>query len=94
MGTQGAQGTVYLLHFDKPYPRGRQPRHYLGWTCDLERRLQEHRRGEHARLMAVIREAGIGFTLARTWPGTREMERRLKRLKAPFRLCPECGRAP
>ena len=34
-------GTVYLLHFDPPYPRdGRGGvRHYLGWTAgDVEER--------------------------------------------------------
>jgi len=39
--------TVYLLHFEEPIgdldnPRG-QARHYLGYTDDLEQRLQAHR---------------------------------------------------
>jgi predicted GIY-YIG superfamily endonuclease len=82
--------TVYLLHFDRPYPRGKRPRHYLGWAVDLEERLQEHRRGEKSRLMLACAQEGIGFRVVRTWAGGREMERRLKRRKAPFRLCPEC----
>jgi hypothetical protein len=32
-------GTVYLLHFDRPY---RHARHYLGWAEDLDNRLAEH----------------------------------------------------
>jgi predicted GIY-YIG superfamily endonuclease len=82
--------TVYLLHFDRPYPRGKRPRHYLGWAVDLDERLQEHRRGEKSRLMLACAQEGIGFRVVRTWPGGYEMERRLKRRKAPFRLCPEC----
>jgi hypothetical protein len=36
-----AEGTVYLLHFERPY-RGRS-RHYLGSTRNLEQRLASHR---------------------------------------------------
>ena len=32
-------GTVYLLHFDRPY---RHARHYVGWTVDLPGRMSEH----------------------------------------------------
>jgi predicted GIY-YIG superfamily endonuclease len=84
---------IYLLHFDEPYPNGRHPRHYLGSTgrTQLEERLAEHRRGAGARLMAAVAAAGIGFVLARTWPGGRTEERRLKRRKnAPRQLCPIC----
>jgi hypothetical protein len=47
-------GTVYLLHFDRPY---RHARHYLGWTADetVDARLARHRAGGGARLIAVIR---------------------------------------
>lgn len=68
MKRENVPGTVYLLHFDQPY---RHARHYTGWTSDLESRLADHRDGRGARLMSVIREAGIGFSLARTWDGTR-----------------------
>jgi predicted GIY-YIG superfamily endonuclease len=82
------QGTVYLLHFERPY---KHARHYLGFATDLERRLELHRRGQGARLMEVIAAAGIGFTVARTWEGDRHFERRLKRRhNSPARLCPIC----
>ena len=81
------QGQVYLLHFEVPY---RHAQHYLGWTEDLPTRLKDHRRGRGARLMEVIGAAGIGFTLARTWPGTRALERRLKNRGGHARLCPIC----
>lgn len=36
---------VYLLHFARRYPRGRQPQHYIGVAADLDRRMGEHRAG-------------------------------------------------
>ncbi|MGH3737254.1 MAG: hypothetical protein ACRDT6_16805 [Micromonosporaceae bacterium] len=61
-------GTVYLLHLDRPY---RHARHYTGWTSDLAGRLAEHAAGHGSRLLAVVRGAGIGWQLARTWRGPR-----------------------
>ena len=78
---------VYLLHFDRPLPHAR---HYLGSTADLDARLAEHRAGHGARLLEVITDLGIDFQLARTWPGGRDVERRLKRRKEGPRLCPVC----
>jgi predicted GIY-YIG superfamily endonuclease len=84
-------GTIYLLHFDRPYQHAA---HYTGWTTDLEVRLAQHRAGDGARLMAVIRQAGIGFELVRTWRGDRTLERRLKKRHNARRLCPTCRRRP
>lgn len=82
------KGTVYLLHFEAPY---RHARHYLGFTMDLTARLEEHARGGGARLMAVIAAAGIGFQLARTWVGSRSLERKIKKRKESPALCPLCN---
>jgi predicted GIY-YIG superfamily endonuclease len=84
-------GTVYLLHFDRPYGHAA---HYTGWAIDLDARLAAHTAGRGARLLAVIREAGIGWQLARTWPGTRTRERALKRQGGASRRCPLCGIHP
>ena len=84
-------GTVYLLHFDRPY---RHAGHYTGWTTDLPTRLAEHATGQGGRLLTVIRGAGIGWHLARTWPGTRHTERALKRQGGASRRCPLCGVTP
>lgn len=84
-------GTVYLIHLDTPY---KQARHYTGWAKDLNARLEAHRDGRGARLMEVIKDAGITWRLARTWPGTKTLERAIKdRHNAP-RLCPECTPTP
>jgi len=68
-------GIVYLLHFSQPY---KHARHYTGWASDLKARLAEHEQGQGARLLQVIKAAGISWTLARTWPGDRKRERELK----------------
>lgn len=80
-------GTIYLLHFDQPLAHAK---HYIGWTDNLPQRIQDHASGNGARLMQVLRDAGIGFQLVRTWCGTRTDERRLKRRKGTPRLCPVC----
>jgi predicted GIY-YIG superfamily endonuclease len=81
--------TVYLLHFDRPYSTGGQ-QHYIGWAFDLDRRLAQHRAGDPA--SKTTRRAwlqGIGFTLARQWPGGPAEERKLKRVSGRW-LCPLC----
>ena len=82
---------MYLLHFDRPY---KHARHYLGWASDLEARLAAHSAGHGARLLEVIRDAGISWTLARTWSGTRTRERQLKNQGGASRRCPHCGIHP
>jgi hypothetical protein len=83
-------GTCYLLHFDQRYEHAG---HYTGFAegSRLLQRLGEHQGGRGARLLAVITQAGIGFRLARTWPGvTRARERQLKRQGGASRYCPIC----
>lgn len=83
--------TVYLLHFDRPYQHAR---HYIGSAVDLKARLAQHEAGTGARLLAVVHEAGIGWELARTWPGGRARERQIKRQGGASRCCPMCGVTP
>lgn len=81
-------GTVYLLHFDRPYQHAR---HYTGWTTDLPARLAAHRKDSDVKLLRVVRAAGIGWQLARTWPNTtRHRERQLKVQGGASRHCPLC----
>jgi hypothetical protein len=101
----GVPGTVYLLHFDQlymPYPDAPEiccAGHYTGFAPGgprgLKRRLAKHGTAEGARLMLVITRAGIGWQLARVWwPGTRDLERRLKVQGGASRRCPLCGVVP
>jgi predicted GIY-YIG superfamily endonuclease len=84
-------GTIYLLHFDRPYQHAR---HYTGYTTDLPARLAAHHHGTGARLLEVLTAHGIGWALARTWTGTRTTERQLKRQGGASRRCPHCGITP
>ncbi len=79
---------VYLIHFDEPYMHAR---HYLGYSTNLDARLEAHRLGQGARLLEVVSDAGIGYTVVRVWEGAdRNFERRLKKQKNSPRLCPVC----
>lgn len=78
---------VYLLHLDFPL---RHAKHYTGFADDLDARLERHASGHGARMLAVCIERGITWTLARTWEGDRNLERRLKSRKDATRLCPIC----
>jgi len=87
-------GVVYLIHLSRPLgdlanPRG-QAQHYLGWAKNLEDRIREHRSGAGARLLAVANQQGIAWEVVRTWPGSRELERRLKHWHKHRQLCPIC----
>ena len=84
-------GTIYLLHFDQPY---KHARHYIGWAINLNARLAAHENGRGARLLEVVRNAGIGWQLARTWPGDRTRERQIKTQGGASRCCPLCGVKP
>ena len=77
---------VYLLHFVSPF---RHARHYMGSTSDLKARLAADARGEGSRLLWWVRQAGIEWTLARTWRGGRNRERQLK-ARGHSRHCPIC----
>lgn len=85
------EGTIYLLHFSRPY---RHAKHYMGWTRDLDSRLEAHSNGSGARLMEVLSKAGISFEVARTWTGDRNYERQLKNRKCAPRMCPICRKEP
>ena len=90
---QGA-GTVYLLHFEKSIgnpakPKG-QASHYIGWTTNLDKRLEQHRKGWSACIVKAFHAAKIGFVLAQTWEGDRHLERSLKNKKHASRFCPVC----
>jgi len=90
---------IYLLHLDRPLSPKHTAQHYKGSAEDIEARVEEHRRGNGARIMQVAAERGIGFVLARVWEcpeglSLREAEKAIKVQKHSPRLCPICnGRA-
>jgi predicted GIY-YIG superfamily endonuclease len=99
-GNSSGGGTCYLLHFDRPYISANGKgvaKHYTGFadsSRSLKSRLAEHEKGRGARLLQVVKAAGITWTLARTWPGGRGRERQLKNQGGASRRCPECGVTP
>lgn len=86
------QGYVYLLHFDEPIAHAK---HYIGWSKEHPEkeggRIEQHRKGQAARLTQVLLEKQIGFTVTRIWEDVdRNFERRLKNMKCSPKYCPTC----
>lgn len=80
-------GTVYLLHFSRPY---RHARHYIGFTTRLDARIRRHRRGWGSPLIAAAIESGIEIFIARRWENVAcAFERRVSRVSGR-RGCPIC----
>lgn len=79
---------VYLLHFERQIAHAQ---HYLGYAKVVNDRIQCHRSGNGARLVAEFVSRGIDFTVAKIWPkGNRRFERQLKNRKNARRFCPVC----
>lgn len=57
---------VYVLHFDRPVAD--HAAHYIGWAKDVDQRIEAHRQGNGARLVAAAKERGIGFEVAAVFP--------------------------
>ena len=89
----GDPGELYLLHFERPMHHAQ---HYLGWTNDFDKRIQQHRRGvrERCRITFAFAQLGIPFIVARRWRGNRHLEKALKNRKNNRQLCPICNPPP
>ena len=80
---------VYLIHFEEKYHHAG---HYLGYSKHLWFRIICHRANTGAKLLKAVNQAGIEWTVVRTWPvDSQELERKLKSLKNSPRLCPICN---
>jgi predicted GIY-YIG superfamily endonuclease len=83
------KGIVYLIHFHSPLGRAN---HYLGWTVNLQTRMDSHRNNSGARILRACNIIGITWEVVRTWEQEdRHFERKLKNLKNAKRLCPVCS---
>lgn len=84
----GVLGTVYVLHFEPAY---RHARHYVGWTAgDVDERVAMHLQGTGSPLIRAAVAAGVSVQIAATLPGSRFLERRLKRWHNTGQFCPTC----
>jgi predicted GIY-YIG superfamily endonuclease len=82
------RGTVYLIHFSKPY---KGVRHYIGFTQNLRNRLAAHKSGRGSPLLKAAHDAGSRFTVARKWhKKTGDFESQLKAQRNHARFCPKC----
>jgi len=85
---------VYILHFNEPY-WGRA-RHYVGYSIDVDKRIEAHRNGKGSLLVKYALERGNDFTIgyrqkyATQWQG-KQAERRLKIEGHASRRCSACG---
>lgn len=89
MVSMASEGTVYLLHYERPYHGPMQ--HYVGLTDDLDRRLERHHEGKGGKTTRRAFDQGISFVLARTWSGSLSLERQIKS-RGPSNYCPLCPR--
>jgi hypothetical protein len=87
-------GTVYLLCFARSIGDVSRTRmsakHYVGWFANPQR-IDHHQNGTSgvAIVYAFFRR-GISFVVARTMPGTKANERRIKASGNHERNCPNC----
>lgn len=70
--------------------------HYIGFVeiddMVLER-LAKHQAGTGSKFLRAVNAAGIGYRIARVWPGyTRKQERELKNRKKSRDYCPICNK--
>jgi len=84
---------VYLIHLDTPIAHAK---HYLGFTSDLDARMQRHRSGNGAKLLKEANRRGIKYNVVRTWKAgswvaaAKRLETKLKLRKNSPKLCPIC----
>ncbi len=80
---------VYLIHFQERY---KHAGHYLGYSSSLEERIQAHRDNRGARLLEVVNEVGIAWSVVRVWlDGDYALEQQLKARHNSRLLCPRCN---
>lgn len=83
---------IYLIHFHEPLAHAR---HYLGFVDGSEDqvavRLQEHRAGGGAKILAECNRRGIHYDVVAVFNGDRTRERQMKNWKKIARKCPICS---
>jgi hypothetical protein len=78
-----------VLHFEPAYHHARL---YIGWALN-DARLAEHLSGVGSPLVRAAVAAGAQVELAAALPGSRKLDRRLKRWHKTGQFCPRCRAA-
>lgn len=83
---------VYLIHFNQPISDRHTCQHYIGYSKDIDARIEMHRKGTSgARLFEVAKARGITFRVAQIWKNKPlKFERELKNKKNARKFCPIC----
>lgn len=79
---------VYLLHFNRRINSSHATQHYLGFACDLDKRIRQHRQGKGARLTQVAVKRGITFRVAEVWQGDRALRTSIEKTEEQPPLLP------
>jgi predicted GIY-YIG superfamily endonuclease len=90
-------GVVYMLCFrdaDDNKAWFGHAGHYVGWSQNTDSRVAHHADGTGANLTALISALGLVIVVARTVPGTKQDEYRIKSAGGQTRYCPLCTEAP
>lgn len=91
MARKKYKGTVYLIHFSAKFHHAQ---HYIGYTKDrnVDRRIERHRKGHGAKLLAALNRSGVRYWINRVWFNVDQgFERRLKNRKGTPSFCPTCN---
>lgn len=84
---------LYIIHFKEKY---KHAQHYVGIAQNVEDRFAEHMAGRGARLLQVVREAGIKIEACSTikefsdFSSAHLAEKKLKATNNTKRYCPIC----
>jgi predicted GIY-YIG superfamily endonuclease len=82
--------TTYLICLERPLGGPKHfAAHYLGRSKDPLKRLETHRAGLGARMLAAANERGIAYDIVRTWDG--DVEKALKAHHRAYSFCPVHG---
>jgi len=76
---------IYILEFQPPFHHAK---FYVGYceTNRLEARLEQHKKGSGAKICRAAVLAGVHLHLVTTFPGNRQTERMIKRMKCTPRI--------
>ncbi len=83
---------IYLIHFSEPLAHAQ---HYVGFVDggqnSLDARLNAHKCGAGAKILAECNRRGIHYEVVKTMPGDRTDERRIKNGHNTPRMCSICS---